>query len=197
MSAVSELSAAEISRAVACKELSCREVAEAFLDRVEKHDSKYGAFLTVDREGALAAADVAQQRIDRGEGGPLTGVPIALKDNISTDGLETTCASKILKGYIPPFDATVVERLKKAGMVVLGKTNLDEFAMGASTENSAFQVTRNPWDPERAPGGSSGGSAAAVAAEFSAVQYTVTEWSGPCASIRRDSFTALPGRSQR
>lgn len=166
MTAVSGLSASEISRALSRKDLSCREVAEHFLDRIEQHDSKYGAFLTVDREGALAAAEAAQRRIDRGEGGALTGVPIALKDNMSTDGIETTCGSKILKGYVPPFDATVVERLKKAGLVLLGKTNLDEFAMGTSTENSAFQVTRNPWDPARSPGGSSGGSAAAVAAEF-------------------------------
>jgi aspartyl-tRNA(Asn)/glutamyl-tRNA(Gln) amidotransferase subunit A len=99
----------------------------------------------------------------------LTGLPVAIKDNISTQDLETTCASKILKGYIPPFDATVVERLRGSGAVVLGKTNLDEFAMGASTETSAYKKTRNPWDPERSPGGSSGGSAAAVAAELAPI----------------------------
>ncbi len=169
MGSITELSATQIARLVASKEASCREVTQAFLDRIETVDSKYGSFLTVDREGALAAAEAAQSFVDRGEAGPLTGVPIAVKDNISTDGVETTCASKILKGYVPPFDATVVEKFKQAGLVSLGKTNLDEFAMGASTETSAYQITRNPWDPERAPGGSSGGSAAAVAAELAPI----------------------------
>ncbi|MGV3614449.1 MAG: Asp-tRNA(Asn)/Glu-tRNA(Gln) amidotransferase subunit GatA [Fimbriimonas sp.] len=161
-----ELTAAELARKLAARELSAVEVAEAHLARIEAHDPRYGAFLRVDREGALAAARVAQEKLDRGEAGPLTGVPIALKDNLSTDGVETTCASKILRGYIPPFDATVVAKVKAEGMVPLGKTNMDEFAMGTSTETSAYQLTRNPWDAERSPGGSSGGSAAAVAAEF-------------------------------
>ena len=100
----------------------------------------------VDPERTLAEADVAQRLLDSGEAGALTGVPVALKDNLSTDGVETTCASKILKGYVPPFDATVVGKLKALGAPSLGKTNLDEFAMGTSTENSAFQLTRNPWD---------------------------------------------------
>ncbi|HWA82924.1 MAG TPA: Asp-tRNA(Asn)/Glu-tRNA(Gln) amidotransferase subunit GatA [Fimbriimonadaceae bacterium] len=163
---VTQLSAAEIGRQLRDRSLSAVEVAEAFLNRIEAVDPAYGAFLKVDREGALRAAHTAQGRLDRGEAGPLTGVPVALKDNLSTDGMETTCASKILKDFVPPFDATVVERCKSAGMVPLGKTNLDEFAMGTSTENSAFQLTRNPWDAERSPGGSSGGSAAAVAAEL-------------------------------
>ena len=164
---ITQLSAADLGRKLASKDLSATEVAKAYLDRIAAHDQTYGAFLSVDSEDVMADAIAAQEIIDRGEGGALTGVPIALKDNISTLGIETTCASRILKGYIPPFDATVVERAKAAGMVPLGKTNLDEFAMGTSTENSAFQKTRNPWDPERSPGGSSGGSAAAVAAEFS------------------------------
>ncbi len=163
------LTASELARKMAAKELSCTEVTLAFLNRIEAEDGKYGAFLTVARESALAEAKGAQAKIDAGTAGPLTGVPVALKDNISTEGIETTCASKILKGYIPPFDATVVEKLKSHGMPILGKTNLDEFAMGASTENSAFQDTRNPWDTERSPGGSSGGSAASVAASLAPV----------------------------
>ncbi len=163
---LTQLTAVEISRLVATKQVSCREVAEAFLSRIEQLDPKIGSFLTVDREGSLASAESAQKRIESGEHLPLAGVPVAVKDNMSTDGLETTCASLILKGYVPPFDATVVSKLKSAGMTILGKTNLDEFAMGTSTENSAFQITRNPWDLDRSPGGSSGGSAAAVAAEF-------------------------------
>lgn len=164
--AITQLSAAELSRRLASRELSCREVTQAFLDRIDQLDSQYGAFLKIDHEGAIQGADAAQTMLDAGKGGPLTGVPIAVKDNMSTTGLETTCASKILKGYVPPFDATVVSKLRENGMPILGKTNLDEFAMGTSTENSAFQLTHNPWDLGRSPGGSSGGSAAAVAAEL-------------------------------
>lgn len=163
---LTQLTAAELAQRIASREVGCVEVAQAFLDRIDSLDSKLGCFLTVDREGALAQALGTQASVDRGVAGPLAGVPIALKDNLSTDGIETTCASKILKGYIPPFDATVVSKVKQAGMTILGKSNLDEFAMGTSTENSAFQLTRNPWDLQRSPGGSSGGSAAAVAAEL-------------------------------
>jgi aspartyl-tRNA(Asn)/glutamyl-tRNA(Gln) amidotransferase subunit A len=163
---ITQLTAAELGRKLAARELGCQEVAQAFLDRIDTFDGDFGCFLAVDPDRTFAAADQAQAKIDRGEAGPLTGVPIAIKDNISTEGVETTCASKILKGYVPPFDATVVERIARDGLVSLGKTNLDEFAMGTSTENSAFQITRNPWDRMRSPGGSSGGSAAAVAGEF-------------------------------
>lgn len=156
-------SAAGIAEQMRRREIGAREVLAHYLDRIERLDPEIGAFLAVDRDRAMAAAEAAQSLIDRGEGGPLAGVPVAVKDNISTAGLRTTCASRILENYVPPFDATVVERLRAGGCVVLGKTNLDEFAMGTSTENSAFQKTRNPWDMACSPGGSSGGSAAAVA----------------------------------
>ena len=158
--------AAEMRRQLDARAISAVELVRAHLERIERTDPALGCFLTVDSEGALAAAESAQVRLQRGDTGSLLGIPIALKDNLSTRGLRTTCASKMLESYVPPFDATVVERLRDAGAVLVGKTNLDEFAMGTSTENSAFHPTRNPWDPTRSPGGSSGGSAAAVAAEM-------------------------------
>jgi len=157
------LSAAELGRLLSRRDVAAREVAQAYLDAIQRKDPTLGAYLTVDPERTLAEADVAQSKIDAGDAGPLGGVPVAIKDNISTADQRTTCASKVLKGYIPPFDATVCTRLRDAGLVGLGKVNLDEFAMGTSCENSAFQLTHNPWDPDRSPGGSSGGSSAAVA----------------------------------
>lgn len=147
------------------KEISSRELTEIFLKRIEKYDSQINSYLTMN-ENALKEAELADEKIARAEEGELLGIPIALKDIFLTKDLRTTCASKILENFIPPFDSTVVEKLKKAGYVLLGKVNLDEFAMGSSTENSAFGPTHNPWDLERAPGGSSGGSSAAMSARL-------------------------------
>ncbi len=162
MSALSQLSATEIGARLRTRELSVKEVAETFATA----EDRVGAFITRSKELDEQCLR-AQSLIDEGVGGPLTGVPVAVKDNISTNGLLTTCASKILANYIPPYSATVMDKLEAHGLVSLGKTNLDEFAMGASTETSAYHVTRNPWDFERSPGGSSGGSAAAVAGGLS------------------------------
>ena len=165
MTDLTRWSAADISRAVAAGEVSAREVATAHLEQIEATDPAVHAFLHVDRDRVLAEAAGVDARRSSGEQlGPLAGVPLALKDVFTMRGAPTTCGSKILQGWVPPYDATVVERLRDAGVVVLGKTNMDEFAMGSSTENSAYGVTRNPWDLSRIPGGSSGGSSAAVAA---------------------------------
>ena len=144
------------------KETSPVEVCQTLFDRIDRFDPSIGAFLRIDRPHVLKQAEESAKNLER----PLAGVPLAIKDNISTRDLETTCGSRILEGYRPPYDATVIARLKQAGAIILGKTNCDEFAMGSSTENSAFRKTRNPWNSEYTPGGSSGGSAAAVAAGF-------------------------------
>ena len=161
-----QFTAAELGRRIARRELSAVEATKAVLDRIEAVEGTFHCYVTVDAEGALKNAEQVQQQIDSGElRGPLAGVPVAVKDNISTKGMRTTCASHILDNYIPTFSAEAVNRLQRAGAVILGKTNMDEFAMGSTTETSYFGETKNPWNPEHVPGGSSGGSAAAVAAK--------------------------------
>jgi aspartyl-tRNA(Asn)/glutamyl-tRNA(Gln) amidotransferase subunit A len=157
-------SVASLAQGLRQKEFSSTELTRCFLQRIAAHNSLLNAFITVDEEGALAAAKLADDRIGRGDAGPLVGVPIAHKDIFCTAGLRTSCGSRMLDNFVPPYDATLIRRFIEAGTVTLGKTNMDEFAMGSSNENSYYGPSLNPWDTDLVPGGSSGGSAAAVAA---------------------------------
>ena len=160
------LTAVELGRKIKENEVTVEEAVTAALDAIEKREAEVHSFVTVDREGALKRAKEVQAKIDAGElTGPLAGVPVAIKDNMCTKGLLTTCSSKILYNFVPTYTAEAVLNLEKAGAVILGKTNMDEFAMGSTTETSAYGVTKNPWNTGHVPGGSSGGSCAAVAAE--------------------------------
>jgi len=162
-----QTAASELLRDLEARRVSSRELTEAYLAQIEKHDGQVKAFLHVDREGALAQAkDIDDRRAAGKPVGKLAGLPVAIKDVLCTKGVVTTCGSKMLENFKPPYDATVIAKLKAADAVLIGKTNMDEFAMGGSTENSAFFKTRNPWDLERVPGGSSGGAAACLAASM-------------------------------
>ncbi len=160
-----ELTALKLGQEIKKHRVSVREAVQAALGQIHKNEEKIHAYVTVEEEKALAQADRVQKAIDRGElEGPLAGVPAAVKDNICTEGMRTTCSSRILSGFIPPYSAEAVKKLEKAGVIILGKTNMDEFAMGSTTETSWYGPTRNPWNTAHVPGGSSGGSCAAVAA---------------------------------
>ncbi len=163
---LTSLTAVELGKKIQAKEITAPEAAQAALTAIKEREETVNSFVTVDEEGALARAKDVQEKIDAGElTGPLAGVPVAIKDNMCTQGMKTTCSSKILYNFIPTYTAEAVKNLEAAGAVILGKTNMDEFAMGSTTETSAYGETKNPWNTECVPGGSSGGSCAAVAAE--------------------------------
>lgn len=160
-----DYTATELAEKIKSREVSAVDATKAVLEQIEKSEPMYNCYVTVDKEGAIKKAEEVQNKIDSGElTGPLAGVPVAIKDNMCTEGMLTTCSSKILGNFIPTFSSEAVLNLEKAGAIILGKTNMDEFAMGSTTETSAFGATKNPWNSEHVPGGSSGGSAAAVAA---------------------------------
>ncbi|MGN0150488.1 MAG: amidase, partial [Clostridia bacterium] len=158
------MSLKDLRAALDSKQISAVELAQKYLDKIDTDDKKINSYITVCREGALNDAKAAQELIDSGNSGAFTGIPISVKDNICTLGVKTTCASKMLEDFVPIYDATVIEKLKKDKFVMLGKTNMDEFAMGGSSQTSYFGGVKNPYDTDRVTGGSSGGAAASVAA---------------------------------
>lgn len=188
---IMSLTAVELGKKIKAGEITVVEAAKAAIDAIEKKEGKINSFVTLNKESVLQQAEKVQKLIDDGQlSSPLAGVPVAIKDNMCTEGLLTTCSSKILENYNPTYTATAVENLKKAGAIIIGKTNMDEFAMGSTTETSAYGVTRNPWQTEHVPGGSSGGSAAAVAAE----ECTYALGSDTGGSIRQpSSFCGVVG----
>jgi len=200
MSDLHDKSVAELSAALQARQVSSVEVTRTLLDRVERHQADLNAFISITAEAALAEAARADVRLGRKDAGPLTGIPIAHKDIFCTQGEKTTCGSRMLAEFVSPYDATVVERLRAAGVVMLGKTNMDEFAMGSSNETSFFGPVRNPWDVTRVPGGSSGGSAVAVAARLTPAA-TATDTGGsirqPAALCGVTGFKPTYGRVSR
>ena len=163
---IAKMTAVELGRKIKAREISVREAVEAVFDRIKAVEGEYNCYVTLCEEQALKKADEVQKKIDDGTlTGPLAGVPVAIKDNMCTEGVLTTCSSKILYNFKPTFSSEAVLNLEKAGAIIIGKTNMDEFAMGSTTETSFFGPTKNPRNPEHVPGGSSGGSAAAVAAD--------------------------------
>lgn len=188
---IRNMTALELGQAIRAKEVTVREAVESYFAAIEENDAKYHCYNTLCKTEALARADEVQKGIEDGTyTSPLAGVPVGVKDNICTKGVLTTCSSKILENFVPPYDATVIRRMQKAGMVVLGKLNMDEFAMGSTTETSYTGVTHNPWNLDRVPGGSSGGAAAAVAAKLA----PVTLGSDTGGSIRQPaSFCGVSG----
>ena len=186
-----QLTAVELGKKIKNKEITVKECVEAALAQIDAVEGQIHSFVTMDREGALKRAEEVQAKIDSGElTGPLAGVPVAIKDNMCTEGLLTTCSSKILYNFVPTYTSEAVLNLEKAGAVIIGKTNMDEFAMGSTTETSAFGPTKNPWNTDHVPGGSSGGSCTAVAAEE--VPYALGSDTG--GSIRQpSSFCGVVG----